>query len=69
MGFGFIDFEKLVLLAADAEQVSSPGSIDRSACVKIIGTASTRMPELIAAMMKLGFKNHLELGGMVLESQ
>jgi hypothetical protein len=32
---------------------------------KVIGTASARRPELIAAMVKLGFERCLELDGMV----
>jgi ribosomal protein S18 acetylase RimI-like enzyme len=34
---------------------------------KVIGTASARRPELIAAMVKLGFERCLELDGMVVE--
>jgi len=52
-----------MLICAATTKVKQAGS------KKIVGTASARRPELIASMMKLGFKKHLELDGMVLESQ
>lgn len=52
-----------MLVYAAASKVKQAGT------EKVIGTASAQKPELIAAMMKLGFERRLELDGMVVEFQ
>jgi N-acetylglutamate synthase-like GNAT family acetyltransferase len=52
-----------MLVHAAASKVKQAGT------EKVIGAASAQRPELIAAMMKLGFERRLELDGMVVEFQ